>query len=103
MAAPVTRGTNFDAATSVALFQATPRPPVLVYDFFVYDMSHDGQRFVVNAPVKQTDTQPCLCFCIGTLDSRSRGQRKRFLRVFRSTEPTSNLWRLPDKKESGQR
>jgi Tol biopolymer transport system component len=58
MAALVTTGTNFDAGTPVALFQATPRPPVLVYDFFVYDVSRDGQRFIVNTPAKQADTQP---------------------------------------------
>ena len=58
MAAPVTIGTNFDAGTPVTLFQATPRQPVLVYDRFVYDVSRDGQRFLINTPVKKADTQP---------------------------------------------
>lgn len=58
MAASVTTGSNFDAGTPVNLFQATPRPPVLVYDFLVYDVSRDGQRFVINTPVKQADLQP---------------------------------------------
>lgn len=58
MAAPVTTGANFDAGTPVALFQATPRPPVLVYDLFVYDVSRDGQRFLINTPVKQAETAP---------------------------------------------
>ena len=58
MAVPVTTGANFDAGAPVALFQATPRQPVLVYDRFVYDVSHDGQRFLINTPVKKADTRP---------------------------------------------
>lgn len=57
MAAPVTTGANFDAGTPVALFQATPRQPILVYDLFVYDVSRDGQRFLINTQVKQAETQ----------------------------------------------
>jgi Tol biopolymer transport system component/predicted Ser/Thr protein kinase len=58
MAAPVTSGANFDAGTAVALFQSTPRPPVLVYDLFVYDVSRDGQRFLINTEVKQVEAEP---------------------------------------------
>lgn len=58
MAAPVTTGTNFDVGTPVALFQATPRPPILVYDLFVYDVSRDGQRFLINTQVKQPEAAP---------------------------------------------
>jgi len=58
MAAPVTTGTHFDAGTPVALFQSTPRQPVLVYDLFVYDVSRDGQRFLINTQVKQADSAP---------------------------------------------
>ena len=58
MAAPVTTGTHFDAGTPVVLFQSTPRPPVLVYDLFVYDVSRDGQRFLINTQVKQTENTP---------------------------------------------
>src|ERR1700756_27955 len=58
MAAPVTTGTNFDVGTPVALFQATPRPPILVYDLFVYDVSRDGQRFLINTQVKQAEAAP---------------------------------------------
>jgi Tol biopolymer transport system component len=53
MAAPVTTGTNFDAGVPVVLFQGIPRQPVLVFDFFVYDVSRDGQRFLINTPFKQ--------------------------------------------------
>jgi eukaryotic-like serine/threonine-protein kinase len=58
MAAPVTEGSSFDAGAGVALFQAAPRQPVMVYDLFVYDVSRDGQRFLINTPVKQAETAP---------------------------------------------
>ena len=58
MAAPVTTGAHFDAGTPVVLFQSTPRQPVLVYDLFVYDVSRDGQRFLINTQVKQGDSAP---------------------------------------------
>jgi eukaryotic-like serine/threonine-protein kinase len=58
MAAPVTTGVHFDAGTPVVLFQSTPRQPVLVYDLFVYDVSRDGQRFVINTQVRQASTTP---------------------------------------------
>jgi len=58
MAAPVTTGAKFDAGTPIALFQATPRQPVPIYDLFVYDVSHDGQRFLINTEVKQAETTP---------------------------------------------
>jgi len=58
MAAPVTMGANFDAGTPVALFQTTPRQPVLVSDLFGYDVSRDGQRFLINTQVKQAESAP---------------------------------------------
>ena len=56
MAAPVTSGTNFDSGAPIALFQTSPRPPVSLNDIFVYDVSRDGQRFLINTPVKQPET-----------------------------------------------
>ncbi len=58
MAVPVTTGANFDASTPVALFQATPRQPVPIYDLFVYDVSRDGQRFLIITEVKQAESAP---------------------------------------------
>ena len=58
MAAPVTTGATFGAGAPVALFQATPRQPVSSTDLFVYDVSRDGQRFLINTPVKQAESQP---------------------------------------------
>jgi len=58
MAAPVTTGANFDRGTPIALFQTTPRQAVSLPDFFVYDVSRDGQRFLINTQVKQEETTP---------------------------------------------
>jgi len=58
MAVLVTTGANFEARTPFALFQATPRQPIPIFDLFVYDVSRDGQRFLINTQVKQTETQP---------------------------------------------
>jgi len=58
MAAPVASGVKFDPGTPMVLFQATPRQPVTNADQFAYDVSRDGQRFLINTPVKQTETAP---------------------------------------------
>lgn len=58
MAAPVTTGANFDAGTPVALFQANPREQVATSEQLTYDVSKDGQRFLINTQVKQGETMP---------------------------------------------
>jgi eukaryotic-like serine/threonine-protein kinase len=58
MAVPVTTGANFEARTPVALFQAAPRQPIPIFDLFVYDVSRDGQRFLINTQVKQAESAP---------------------------------------------
>jgi len=58
MAAPVTAETNFDSGTPIALFQATPRQPNSSRDQFVYDVSKDGQRFLILTRVEQPGTPP---------------------------------------------
>jgi len=58
MAAPVTLGANFDAGAPTAIFQATPRQPVSTNDQFAYDVSGDGQRFLIIAQVKQAEPAP---------------------------------------------
>jgi eukaryotic-like serine/threonine-protein kinase len=55
---PVTTGANFNAGMPIALFQSIPRQPVAITDIFVYDVSRDGLRFLINTPVKQGDTSP---------------------------------------------
>jgi Tol biopolymer transport system component len=58
MAAQVTIAANFDSGAPVALFQATPRQSVSARDLFVYDVSRDGQRFLVNTQVKPAEAGP---------------------------------------------
>ena len=58
MAAPTTAGANFDAGTPVALFQAAAQQQVSSNDTAAYDVSRDGQRFLINTPVKQAETLP---------------------------------------------
>jgi eukaryotic-like serine/threonine-protein kinase len=58
MAAPVTTGTNLDFGTPVPLFQTAPRQPNSSRDQFVYDVSKDGQRFLILTHVKQAGTPP---------------------------------------------
>jgi hypothetical protein len=53
----VTTAANFDPGRPAALFQATPCQPISARDQFVYDVSKDGQRFLMITPVKQPDTQ----------------------------------------------
>ena len=58
MAASVTTGANFDAGTPMALFQANPREQVATSEQLTYDVSRDGQRFLINTQVKQGETMP---------------------------------------------
>ncbi|HKV81936.1 MAG TPA: protein kinase [Candidatus Sulfotelmatobacter sp.] len=58
VAVPVTTGANFDSGTPVPLFQAAPRQPIPIYDLFVYDVSRDGQRFLIITPVKEAERAP---------------------------------------------
>ncbi|MFZ1053678.1 MAG: protein kinase [Candidatus Sulfotelmatobacter sp.] len=56
MAVPVTTGANFDAGAPVALFQANPREMVATSERFAYDVSKDGQRFLINTQLKSALT-----------------------------------------------
>ncbi len=56
MATPVTIGASFDAGTPVALFQANPREMVATTEEFFYDVSKDGQRFLINTQLKTAMT-----------------------------------------------
>ena len=53
---PVKTGSNFDAGTPTALFQANPREMVATSELFSYDVSNDGQKFLVNASLKTAMT-----------------------------------------------
>jgi Tol biopolymer transport system component len=58
MAVPVTLGSSVEAGAPTALFQAHPRQHISSLDIFTYDVSRDGQRFLINTPVERTKTSP---------------------------------------------
>jgi serine/threonine protein kinase len=57
MSVPVKTGSNFDAGTPTVLFQANPREMFATSELFSYDVSNDGQKFLVNTQLK-TETTP---------------------------------------------
>jgi len=58
MAVPVNAGESFSAGTPVQLFIAPAREPVSSTDFMNYDVSADGQRFIINKPVDAAEAPP---------------------------------------------
>jgi Tol biopolymer transport system component len=52
MAVPVKTGSNFDAGTPAELFQANPRDMFATSELFSYDVSNDGQKFLINTQLK---------------------------------------------------
>jgi len=58
MAAEVKTGTGFEAGLPAALFQTHPRQPLSAMDFFTYDVTADGQKFLVNSKVDIANTAP---------------------------------------------
>jgi hypothetical protein len=56
MAVPVKTGTNFNAGSPVILFQANPREMIATSEQFVYDVSNDGQKFLINTQIKTAMT-----------------------------------------------
>jgi hypothetical protein len=58
MAAPVSEGANFDAGAPIVLFQANPREAAATSEQAFYDVSRDGQRFLINTEVRQAEVEP---------------------------------------------
>ena len=58
MAVPVTAGANFDTSPPVALFQTHAREAFATSEQVSYDVTKDGQRFLINTQVKNADIQP---------------------------------------------
>jgi hypothetical protein len=58
MAVPLAPGTMIDAGTPLELFQASPREMVATSEMAAYDVTKDGQRFLINTQVKTADTPP---------------------------------------------
>jgi Tol biopolymer transport system component len=58
MAVAVTTGASFKAGSPVALFQTHRRQPVSSQDHFSYDVSGDGQRFLIATKVDEASAAP---------------------------------------------
>ncbi|MBZ5547140.1 MAG: serine/threonine-protein kinase [Acidobacteriia bacterium] len=58
MAADVKTGAGFEAGSPTALFQIHARQPLSAMDFFSYDVTRDGQKFLVNTKVDTSDSAP---------------------------------------------
>jgi serine/threonine protein kinase len=58
MAVPVKEGANFNSGAPVALFQANQRALVATSEHVAYDVTRDGQRFLINTRVKNGEIQP---------------------------------------------
>jgi Tol biopolymer transport system component len=58
MTVPVSVGANFDAGAPAALFQAHARELLGTSEQVSYDVTKDGQRFLINTQVKNADTHP---------------------------------------------
>jgi len=58
MAVPVKTGSNFEAGPTVALFQMHARQRSGVMDAFSYDVSADGQRFLLNDRRDESSSSP---------------------------------------------
>jgi Tol biopolymer transport system component len=58
MAVAVTTGASFKAGSPVALFQTHRRQPVSFLDVFSYDVSGDGQRFLIATKVDEASAAP---------------------------------------------
>ncbi len=57
-AVPVSTNGTFSSGAPSALFQVQGRAPVSSTDFFTYDVSRDGKRFLVNRYVKPEHIEP---------------------------------------------
>jgi dipeptidyl aminopeptidase/acylaminoacyl peptidase len=60
MASPVTTGEHFDPGTPLPLFQAKVREQVAGSELVMYDVSRDGQRFLINTQMERTEAQPMM-------------------------------------------
>jgi serine/threonine protein kinase len=58
MAVGVKTGASFEAGSPVALFQTHRRQPVSAQDVFSYDVSGDGQRFLILSKVEEANPAP---------------------------------------------
>jgi hypothetical protein len=58
MAAEIRVGAGFETGSPAVLFQTHPRQPISAMDFFSYDVTTDGQKFLVNTKVDTSNSAP---------------------------------------------
>jgi len=58
MAVDVKTGTGFEAGPPAVLFQTRTRQPISAMDFYSYDVTADGQKFLVNTKLDASNTSP---------------------------------------------
>jgi Tol biopolymer transport system component len=58
MAAEVKTGAAFEAGSPSVLFVTHPRQPLSAMDFFSYDVTADGQKFLVNTKIDSFNSAP---------------------------------------------
>jgi hypothetical protein len=58
MAAAVTTGASFESGSPVALFQTHRRQPISSQDHFSYDVTGDGQRFLIATKMDEANSAP---------------------------------------------
>jgi Tol biopolymer transport system component len=58
MAVPVRLGTGFEAGPPAVLFQTHLRQPISAQDVFSYDVTGDGQKFLINTKVDEANAAP---------------------------------------------
>ena len=51
-------GSNFEAGPPTTLFQTRRRQPISAMDFFSYDVSADGKKFLINTKVDESNAAP---------------------------------------------
>ncbi|MEY2413768.1 MAG: eukaryotic-like serine/threonine-protein kinase [Acidobacteriaceae bacterium] len=60
MATPLMAGSNFNAGTPVALFESNARELVATSELVSYDVTKDGQRFLINTQMERAEMQPMM-------------------------------------------
>jgi Tol biopolymer transport system component len=58
MAVDVKTGPAFETSLPISLFQTHPRQPISAMDFFSYDVTADGEKFLINTKVDASNSAP---------------------------------------------
>jgi eukaryotic-like serine/threonine-protein kinase len=74
MAVPVSLESGFATGTPTPLFQVYGRAPISSTDLFTYDVTPDGQRFLVNRYVTPEHVKPLTIILNATAEQSKRGQ-----------------------------